>query len=750
MKRKSILLLLLLLMAIRGFTQPGGGGNSTCETAAPFCTGTTYTFPAGVNSGAGQAGPCYSCLTTRPNPAWYYMRVLTSGNIIIGMHSEPSKDIDFCCWGPYHSQNACDSLTCNKVVDCSYSPSWTETCNIPNGITGQYYILVITNFSNAPCNIIFSQTGGTGTTDCTILPPPCSNNSPICVGQTIQLTANSVNGATYHWHGPAGFTSNSQNPTIPNAQMINAGDYYLRITINGQPSQDSSKTTVRVYQPVSNAGNDTTIQNGVYTTLHGSAYDGTGAYHYHWAPEALLLDPNVQTPTTVNLFSPAIFQLTISDDTAGCTAFDNVTINISGGALGVGAIADPSTICYGQTTQLRAIASGGAGNYSYQWTGPAGFTSTIQNPTVQPLSTSVYSVIVGDGYNTASGTVTVTVNPLPLADAGTGQSIPFGTYIYLSGNVTGGSGNCFYSWTPADKLINPNIKNPQTVKLEATTIYSLVVSDLVTGCVSDNPANVTIEVTGGPLNANPSATPPWICKGDTTQLHALAGGGNVGHYSYSWVSNPPGFTSTDPEPFVNPVVNTLYTVTVDDNFNVANGSTTVSIYPEPYIHLGPADSTVCIYQTVDLDAGNPGADYLWSNGESTRVITINATGILNETQFYSLRVTNEHGCFSESSINVHFSFEACTGIEERSGIMGIGIYPNPSAGIITVEGRGLKSDLNVTFLSVLGQTAGSYVLPGNPSGKSHLTLDLTSLPKGIYLVRVGNSDLVKTIKLIIE
>lgn len=750
MKRNYILLLLLLFLGIQVFSQPGGGSNNTCETAAPFCTGTTYTFPAGVNAGFGQSGPCYSCLATRPNPAWFYMRVATSGNIIISMHSVPQEDIDFCCWGPFSSQNVCDSLACNKVVSCSYSPSWTETCNIPNGISGQYYVLIITNFSNQPCNIIFSQTGGTGTTDCTILPPPCNNNSPVCVGQTIQLTANAVNGATYHWHGPAGFNSSIQNPTIPNAQLINAGDYYLRITVGGQPSPDSSKTTVRVYQPVANAGNDTTILNGVFTVLHGYASGGTGAYHYHWTPDSLLVDSSMRTPTTLNLFSSTIFQLTITDDTAGCSSYDNVTVNISGGALGVGAVANPSTICFGQTTQLQAIASGGTGNYTYQWTGSGGFTSNIQNPTVQPVTSSVYSVTVGDGYNTKSASVTVIVNPLPVADAGTSRSIPYGTYIFLSGNVTGGSSNYFYSWSPAGQLINPNIQNPQTANLTATTIYSLIVTDMVTNCVSDNQANVTIEVTGGPLNVNPAATPAWICKRDTAQLHALAGGGNVGFYQYTWGSNPPGFTSTDPNPFVNPVVTTLYSVNVNDGYNSTSGSTTVSIYPEPIIHLGPADSSVCIYEIVNLDAGNPGGTYLWSNGESTQTISIAATGILPEIQTYSVRVTNENDCSSESSINVNFSYNACTGVDEHSGNSGIDIYPNPTRGVITIEGKGLNKDMDVILISALGQSVAHYIIKGNPLGKSFLTVDLTNLPKGIYLVRIGNDDFIKTTKLIIE
>ena len=750
MFKSYLFMAVFLVVSIHGITQPGGGSNSTCETADPFCTGTTYSFPAGVNSGSGQPGPYYACLLTTPNPAWYYMKVALPGNIIISMHSEPNRDIDFCCWGPFPTQNSCTQLTSGKVVSCSYSPSWTETCTIPNGQTGEYYILIITNFSNLPCNIIFSQTGGTGTTDCTILPPPCTSNSPICVGQTLQLSANSVNNATYHWTGPNGFTSSAQNPSIPDAQLVNAGDYYLRITVNSIPSSDSSKTTVHIYDVVSHAGNDTAIQNGVFTKLHGSASGGCGAYHYHWSPEALLVDPDLQIPTTVNLFTPTIFTLKITDDSAGCTANDNVTINISGGALGVGATANPGEICYGATAQLQALASGGAGNYTYQWTGTDGFSSTLQNPTVQPNATTTYTVVVGDGYNNASNTVTLTVNPLPVANAGSNKSIPYGTYIWLDGSVSGGNSNYFYSWSPPDKLVNPNIQDPQTINLEATTIFSLVVTDLVKNCVSTNQANVTIEVTGGPLGVNPVATPDWICTGDTTQLHALAGGGNVGYYQYSWVSDPPGFQSSDPDPYVTPVVNTTYSVSVYDGFNTVNGNTTVSIYPQPYIHLGPPDSTVCIYQSVTLDAGNPGSIYIWSNGETTQTISISATGIVYETQSYTVRVTNEDGCISVASISVNFSYNACTGINEQSGLADITIFPNPGSGVITFEGNKLRNNVDIEIFNLTGSQISGYLLYRNPNGLSSLRADLSALSKGIYIIRFKSDNLLRTNKLVIE
>lgn len=241
-----------------------------------------------------------------------------------------------------------------------------------------------------------------------------------------------------------------------------------------------------------------------------------------------------------------------------------------------------------------------------------------------------------DGYNSVTTSVTVVVIPLPVVDAGVDKSIPFGTYTFLSGSVLNGNSSYYYSWSPADKLINAGIKNPQTVNLTATTVFSLIATDLATNCVSSNAANISVEVTGGPLNVNPVATPSSICRGDSTRLHASAGGGNVGFYQYSWSSTPPGFTSAESDPMVTPVINTLYDVTVTDQFNTTQGNTLVSIYAEPFIYLGPPDTTVCVYDTLTLDAKNPGSTYLWSNGATSQEISFGTTGIGFDLQVLSL------------------------------------------------------------------------------------------------------------------
>lgn len=413
MKRPILMIVFLagfLLKMLAQLPDP----NNLCENADPFCAGSLYNFPAGVNAGSGQPGPYYACLNFTPNPAWYYMKVVDPGDIIITMQSEPPTDIDFCCWGPFTSQNCCNQLDSPKVVSCSYSPLQQEVCNIPNGQTGEYYMLVITNFSNHPCNIIFSQTGGSGTTDCSILPLPVTNNSPICSGQTLQLSAVAVSNAIYSWWGPNNFTSNAQNPTISNATPINAGVYYLTVSVNGQPPLDTIETQAIIYLPEADAGDDLTIPNGNFTTLYGDATGGSGSYSYHWEPIDKLVDPDVQDPQTVNLFATTLFTLTVTDDSASCQGSDVVTVNITG-ALTANPTATPSWICRDDTIQLHASASGGnVGFYAYEWSSdPAGFSSTEPNPIVTPVVNTTYSVSVFDGFSTTSGNTTVGIYPQP-------------------------------------------------------------------------------------------------------------------------------------------------------------------------------------------------------------------------------------------------------------------------------------------------------------------------------------------------
>ena len=77
-----------------------------------------------------------------------------------------------------------------------------------------------------------------------------------------------------------------------------------------------------------------------------------------------------------------------------------------------------------------------------------------------------------------------------------------------------------------------------------------------------------------------SAQPSNVCAGSTVQLNAIPTGGS-GTYTYSWSSNPQGFTSTLQNPTATPTNNTTYIVTVTSGSSTASASCSVTVDPLP-------------------------------------------------------------------------------------------------------------------------------------------------------------------------
>jgi len=157
--------LLLLLISILSFaTEFTYAQSPVCAAATEFCAENNISFPASTNTPNPPASNNYGCLITQPNPAWYYMSTTGAGSAIINLTSAPAQDIDFALWGPFTSLGDalgnCGSL--GAPVSCSYDPASSETVSFNSGGPGEFYILLITNFSNQPTDI-------TGTSSSTIL-----------------------------------------------------------------------------------------------------------------------------------------------------------------------------------------------------------------------------------------------------------------------------------------------------------------------------------------------------------------------------------------------------------------------------------------------------------------------------------------------------------------------------------------------------------------------------------------------------
>ena len=148
---------------------------------------------------------------------------------------------------------------------------------------------------------------------------------------------------------------------------------------------------------------------------------------YHWSPENLLADPDVQNPQTVILSATTLFLLTVTNQASQCHSADNVLVTIMGGPLTLNPMEIPGEICSGDSAQLFSNAGGGSGNYSYSWTcippGNPPWSSTLANPMVAPDSSTLYQLIVSDGLNDVSGNINLAVRDLPTAVISGGDTI---------------------------------------------------------------------------------------------------------------------------------------------------------------------------------------------------------------------------------------------------------------------------------------------------------------------------------------
>jgi hypothetical protein len=412
--------------------------------------------------------------------------------------------------------------------------------------------------------------------------------------------------------------------------------------------------------------------------------------------------PDGSTIMTVNFtYISGITALEFFDNGPSCEYADGAynvlpdlptsTYYINGNVCGLlanpGTITGSSAVCQGQEGAGYSIAPL-LNATSYIWSVPPGASVVSGNNTnaisvdFSTIATSgnvsVYGVnVCGNG---PSSQIPVTVNVLPVANAGPDKSIPYGTSTTLNA-ASGGSGTFTYHWSPETLLVNPNVQNPQTVSLTTTTLFTLVVTTVASLCQDSD--EVVVTVTGGPLNANPLSVPNEICHGSTAQLFANAGGGS-GSYSYTWSCTPPGsppWNSSLANPLVSPDSTTSYHLVLSDGFNTTSGNVSVAVHPLPTAVISGGD-TLCgdgnsTLLTVDL-TGTPPWSFWYSNGltswyipsQNTTPFTITATlpGV------YTVLVVAD---------------SYCTG--PTSGSAAVAVYPVPPTPVISVNGSELFS-----------------------------------------------------------
>jgi len=250
------------------------------------------------------------------------------------------------------------------------------------------------------------------------------------------------------------------------------------------------------------------------------------------------------------------------------------------------------------------------------------------------------------------------------------------------------------------------------------------------------------------LHVYASAFPGSICEGETVQLTANLAEPVAGA-TFSWTSQPAGFTSSQQSPMVTPDVTTSYFVEAFDGLFHAFDTVTVIV-----THSNPIQDTVWLrnktlepgqnycynaFQTITT-AGTPSL-FIVQNGADVqliaghRIVMLPGTKALPGSHFTArITATGSFCCAVPSTPSVKTSPEAT--IVEDDGLTQdfYRLYPNPTSGSFVVEmiGEGEEAVVHATITNLLGSEILKRSMPVMP----RYEFDLSDRQPGVYLVRI--------------
>jgi gliding motility-associated-like protein len=351
---------------------------------------------------------------------------------------------------------------------------------------------------------------------------------------------------------------------------------------------------------------------------------------------------NVETPEIPNaeIGDIGLYSLVVTDN--GCVS-SSVSVDAQITPNPVVQTLPVNPVCDGNNIQLFANSISSA---TYNWTGPNGFSSNVQNPLIiggTLNDAGTYSVIATAGNCPSSAAqVEVTVNPVPqvIASASMVQGCE-GSIVSLFATDYEGAD---YTWFGPNGFISTQ-QNP--ILSEVTTLESGTYSVTIVANNCDSPiSDVAIEIYPIPTFSLSSNSP--ICAGNSLNLLSTS----FDNASYSWIG-PNGFTSNEEDPQIASAGVSdggMYELVITANGCVSTPqNVNVIVHPIPIanpINSGP----VCMGSALQLSTSTAnGMSYQWlgPNGfNSTSSAPLINAAQLNNAGEYQLVVT-QNGCVSQ-------------------------------------------------------------------------------------------------------
>ncbi|MCX2738927.1 T9SS type A sorting domain-containing protein [Pontibacter anaerobius] len=486
---------------------------------------------------------------------------------------------------------------------------------------------------------VFNPTpaGGTSNAEDFVIHPviaagDIAGETEVCEGAQGITYSVAAGAAAYNWTVGPGATIESGGTT--NEITVRFGNTASTVNISveavnacgvaGPPSDID--VTVTPYPTGITAGPAEGVQfcTGTSATL-GSGDPAVPGYTYQWSPVEGLSDPNDPNPTITltNSTQTARFEtytLTVTNGNAACAVSDQVLVTVYPELIIEADDVEP--VCIGNQIELRVT---GAASYTYAWTGPDGFTSSVQNPVIADATEAnegTYTVVVTNQQGCeATADVEVTIAPLPTANAGADQSLcsqGASTSFSVTGTPSAGAAGTWSVISGTATIVSPTSLTTQ-VNVSSANATLRFTAETPAGCQASDDVVLTVDplptVTLAPLSA--------ICESDApiTLTGGLPAGG-----TYSG----PGVTNGVFDPVAAGGDGT-YTITYtysDGNDCESTATRTITVKPQPVVSVTP-DTEICFGESVELTA-NGATTYRWEPAAGLSATT-GASVIANPT-----------------------------------------------------------------------------------------------------------------------
>ena len=351
--------------------------------------------------------------------------------------------------------------------------------------------------------LTYTVNGCSATTTVIGHPFPTVSDTSVCeLSEAFPLNASPVGGI---WSGE-GVTNNSFDP-----QATGLGDFQLTYT---SLAGCASTLNVNVYElaPAEISGLDlfycfTTLDVQLFGEPLGGIFSGQGV--------------------TDSVFNPALADegthiITYSYGGGNCLVTDQTNV-IVGAAIQPIISISADTICIGQYTTISIAASGGDGNFNYQWLNSSAPGTTI---TVSPDTTSYYIMLIEDGCsNPVTDSIRIVVQPEFSATITAAAAACYNQPVQVSAQPSL-PGNYQYHWDTSPP------QSAQTINAPAGRDVELTLTNTATGCSIDT----TFDVPGFPfLQSHFSLNPNLNCyplENATMEFTDLTSGADSGFWDF--------------------------------------------------------------------------------------------------------------------------------------------------------------------------------------------------------------------------